>query len=131
MPLVEVVPGVKTGDDFTETMEALMLALTFCFSEMYIRRRRRIALASFFHLVKDYDQGYEKVINFGWGIFGWIGRGVVVPIFNWLEGYGLGYGLIILIMVLIIKGAMSPLTFASYRSMAKMRVLKPQLAAKT
>jgi YidC/Oxa1 family membrane protein insertase len=52
---------------------------------------------------------------------------VVVPIFNWLEGYGLGYGLIILIMVLIIKGAMSPLTFASYRSMAKMRVLKPQL----
>lgn len=80
-----------------------------------------------YQTLKDYDQGYEKVINFGWGIFGWIGRGVVVPIFNWLEGYGLGYGLIILIMVLIIKGAMSPLTFASYRSMAKMRVLKPQL----
>ena len=80
-----------------------------------------------YQTLKDYDQGYEKVINFGWGIFGWIGRGVVVSIFNWLEGYGLGYGLIILIMVLIIKGAMSPLTFASYRSMAKMRVLKPQL----
>ena len=80
-----------------------------------------------YQTLKAYDQGYEKVINFGWGIFGWIGRGVVVPIFNWLEGYGLGYGLIILIMVLIIKGAMSPLTFASYRSMAKMRVLKPQL----
>ena len=80
-----------------------------------------------YQTLRDYDQGYEKVINFGWGIFGWIGRGVVVPIFNWLEGYGLGYGLIILIMVLIIKGAMSPLTFASYRSMAKMRVLKPQL----
>lgn len=52
-----------------------------------------------YQTLKDYDQGYEKVINFGWGIFGWIGRGVVVPIFNWLEGYGLGYGLIILIMV--------------------------------
>jgi len=80
-----------------------------------------------YQTLKAYDQGYEKVINFGWGIFGLIGRAVVVPIFNWLEGYGLSYGLIILIMVLIIKGAMSPLTFASYRSMAKMRVLKPQL----
>ncbi len=80
-----------------------------------------------YQTLKQYDQDYEKVINFGWGIFGWIGRGVVVPIFNWLEGYGLSYGLIILIMVLIIKGAMSPLTFASYRSMAKMRVLKPEL----
>src|SRR6056300_595172 len=80
-----------------------------------------------YQTLKDYDQGYEKVINFGWGIFGWIGRGVVVPIFNWLEGYGFGYGLIILIMVLIIKLTLSPLTFASYRSMAKMRVLKPEI----
>ena len=82
-----------------------------------------------YQTLKDLDQDYEKVINFGWGIFGWIGRGVVVPIFNWLDGYGWSYGVIILIMVLIIKGALSPLTFASYRSMAKMRVLKPQIEA--
>ena len=80
-----------------------------------------------YQLLKTYGQGYEKAINFGWGIFGAIGRGVVVPIFNWLEGYGFGYGLIILIMVLIIKLTLSPLTFASYRSMAKMRVLKPEI----
>ncbi|MDC1021961.1 membrane protein insertase YidC [Schleiferiaceae bacterium] len=80
-----------------------------------------------YQLLKTYDEGYEKAINFGWGIFGAIGRGVVVPIFNWLEGYGFGYGLIILIMVLIIKLTLSPLTFASYRSMAKMRVLKPEI----
>ena len=80
-----------------------------------------------YQLLKTYGQGYEKAINFGWGIFGAIGRGVVVPIFNWLEGYGLGYGLIIFIMVLIIKLTLSPLTFASYRSMAKMRVLKPEI----
>ena len=82
-----------------------------------------------YQLLKTYDQGYEKAINFGWGIFGAIGRGVVVPIFNWLEGYGFGYGLIIFIMVLIIKLTLSPLTFASYRSMAKMRVLKPEIDA--
>ena len=82
-----------------------------------------------YQTLKKHDRDYEKVINFGWGIFGWIGRGVVVPVFNWLDGYGWNYGIIILIMVLIIKGALSPLTFASYRSMAKMRVLKPQLEA--
>lgn len=82
-----------------------------------------------YQLLKTYNKGYEKAINFGWGIFGAIGRGVVVPIFNWLEGYGFGYGLIILIMVLIIKLSLSPLTFASYRSMAKMRVLKPEIDA--
>ena len=82
-----------------------------------------------YQLLKTYDQGYEKAINFGWGIFGAIGRGVVVPIFNWLEGYGFGYCLIIFIMVLIIKLTLSPLTFASYRSMAKMRVLKPEIDA--
>lgn len=82
-----------------------------------------------YQTLKDYGKNYHKVIQFGWGIFGWIGRGVVVPIFNWLEGYGLNYGIIILIMVLIIKISLSPLTFASYRSQAKMRVLKPQLDA--
>ena len=82
-----------------------------------------------YQTLKKHNRDYEKVINFGWGIFGWIGRGVVVPVFNWLDGYGWNYGIIILIMVLIIKGALSPLTFASYRSMAKMRVLKPQLEA--
>ena len=80
-----------------------------------------------YQTMKAFGEDYEKSINFGWGIFGWIGRGVVVPIFNWLDNKGLGYGLIILIMVLIIKLALSPLTFASYKSMAKMRVLKPQL----
>lgn len=82
-----------------------------------------------YQLLKSYDQGYEKAINFGWGIFGWIGRAVVVRVFNWLEGYGWNYGLIIFVMVLMIKFALSPLTFASYRSMAKMRVLKPEIDA--
>lgn len=82
-----------------------------------------------YHTLKEVGHTYEEVIDFGWGIFGWIGRGVVVPIFNWLEGYGLGYGLIIFIMVLIIKMTLLPLTYTSYKSQAKMRVLKPQIDA--
>ncbi|NVK03971.1 MAG: membrane protein insertase YidC [Flavobacteriia bacterium] len=80
-----------------------------------------------YDILKEYDMGYDKIIDFGWGIFGWISRGVVVRIFNWLDGYGLNYGLIILLMALMIKLTLSPLTFQSYKSMAKMRVLRPEI----
>lgn len=80
-----------------------------------------------YDILKEYDMGYDKIIDFGWGIFGWISRGVVVRVFNWLDGYGLNYGLIILLMALMIKLALSPLTFQSYKSMAKMRVLRPEI----
>lgn len=80
-----------------------------------------------FNILKEYDNTYKNIIDFGWGIFGWISRGVVIPIFNWLEQYGLNYGLIILIMALMIKIVLFPLTYTSYKSMAKMRVLKPEM----
>ncbi|MDR9441820.1 MAG: membrane protein insertase YidC [Schleiferiaceae bacterium] len=74
-----------------------------------------------------YGQQYEQLIPLGWGIFGWINRGIVINVFNWLENYGLNYGLIILIIALIFKLILFPLTYQSYRSMAKMRVLKPEI----
>jgi len=80
-----------------------------------------------YKLLKTYGQGYQDVVDFGWGIFGWIGRGVVIPIFNWLEQYGINYGIIILIMALILKIVLFPLTYTSCKSMAKMRVLKPEM----
>lgn len=80
-----------------------------------------------YHILKEYDQEYDQLIDFGWGIFGWISRGVVVKVFDWLNGYGLNYGLIIFLMALMIKVVLMPFTFTSYRSMAKMRVLKPEI----
>jgi YidC/Oxa1 family membrane protein insertase len=80
-----------------------------------------------FSTLKSYKSDYEKLIPLGWAIFGWINRGVVLPIFSWLEGYGLNYGLIILIMALIIKIVIFPFTYGSYRSMAKMKILKPEI----
>ena len=77
--------------------------------------------------LKAFDQNFDQVIPFGWGIFGWIGKYVVSPLFNFLDGYGLNYGLIILLMAALIKLVLSPLTFTSYKSMAKMRVLKPEM----
>ncbi len=78
-------------------------------------------------LSKYKDLDLKEMIPLGWGIFGWINKFVVIPIFNWLEGAINSYGLIILILTLIIKLALFPLTYKSYMSSAKMRVLKPQI----
>ncbi|MFT3739213.1 MAG: membrane protein insertase YidC [Breznakibacter sp.] len=82
-----------------------------------------------FYTLQEYgkDIDLNRLVHLGWGIFGWINRFVVIPIFNWLEG-GIGsYGLIILILTLIIKTVLFPLTYKSYLSTAKMKVLKPQV----
>ncbi len=70
---------------------------------------------------------YEKNVNQGWALFAFINRNLIAPIFHFLEGYTNNYGLIILILVLIIKTLLLPLVYSSYKSMATMRVLKPEL----
>lgn len=67
----------------------------------------------------------EKIVFLGKNIIGWISRFAIIPIFNWLDNYILNYGIIILILTLIIKIVLFPLTFKSYQSQAKMQVLKP------
>ncbi len=75
------------------------------------------------------DLELEALIPMGWGIFGWVNKFAIVPLFNFLSSFGLGYGLIILLLTIIIKGVLFPLTYKSYKSSAKMRVLKPQIEA--
>ena len=69
----------------------------------------------------------EKLVFLGKNIIGWINRFLIIPIFNWLEKYISSYGLIILILTIIIKVILFPLTFKSYQSQAKMQVLKPMV----
>lgn len=78
-------------------------------------------------ILSDYEEGYEEVIDLGWGIFGYVNRWVVIPIFHVLEGMGLPYGLIIFLLTIIIKIILLPLMYRNYRSSAKMRVLKPEI----
>lgn len=75
------------------------------------------------------DQGYEleKMVKMGWGPLKWINRYLVLPIFNFFQSMNLGYGLIILLLTIILKSALFPFTYKSYLSMAKMRVLKPEM----
>lgn len=79
--------------------------------------------------LKSYGVGLEELVPLGWSIIGWINKFVVINIFNTFESWGLNYGLIILLMALLIKIALFPFTYKSYTSMAKMRVLKPQIDA--
>ncbi|PKQ67943.1 membrane protein insertase YidC [Labilibaculum manganireducens] len=75
------------------------------------------------------DIQLESMVNLGWGIFGWINRYFVIEIFNFLERFISNYGIIILILTIIIKLLLAPLTYKSYMSTAKMKVLKPQIDA--
>lgn len=80
-----------------------------------------------YKILKEHGDDFEKIIKMGWGPMGMINRYITVPIFDALDGLHLGYGIIILILTLILKGVLFPLTYKSYQSMAKMRVLKPQI----
>lgn len=80
-----------------------------------------------FQTLKTFDLGLEKQVPLGWGIFGWVNRLFVINIFNWLDGFNLNYGLIIFILTLVFKILLFPLTYKSYLSAAKMKVLKPEM----
>lgn len=69
----------------------------------------------------------NKLVQVGWGIFGWINRFVVIPVFSFLSGFISNYGIIILLLTLFIKIILFPLTYKSYMSQAKMRVLAPEI----
>ena len=80
-----------------------------------------------YRTLKSYDQKYEKIIPLGGSVIGLISRGVIIPTFNFLGKFIHNYGLIILIMTILIKIVVSPLTIKSYKSSAKMNVIKPEI----
>ncbi|MDB9889356.1 membrane protein insertase YidC [Flavobacteriaceae bacterium] len=77
-------------------------------------------------LTKFPTLGLEDSIPFGWGIFGWINRYVFTPTYTFLIGY-LPYGIAIIVMTILVRLLMSPVTYKSYLSQAKMKVLKPEI----
>ncbi|MBQ7811169.1 MAG: membrane protein insertase YidC [Bacteroidales bacterium] len=80
-----------------------------------------------FRTLKKYDMKYEKIIPLGGWLVGWISRFVIIPIFDFLGKFIKNYGLIILLMTIIIKLVIMPLTLKSYKSSAKMQVIKPEM----
>jgi YidC/Oxa1 family membrane protein insertase len=80
-----------------------------------------------FQTLEDLNLDLEALVPLGWGIFGWVNEWAVIPIFNWLDAFDLSYGIIILLLTIIIKLILFPITYKTYLSSAKMRVLKPEI----
>jgi len=80
-----------------------------------------------FSLLTEQGHSLDKIVNLGWGPLKYINRYATIPIFNLLKKFNWNYGLVILALTVILKLALSPLTYKSYLSMAKMRILKPEM----
>lgn len=74
---------------------------------------------------KDLD--LEELVDLGWPLFRWINRIFILNIFDWLSGFGLSMGVVLLLLTLIVKAAVYPATKKSFLSSARMRVLKPKV----
>ncbi|MDO7876990.1 membrane protein insertase YidC [Hymenobacter sp. ASUV-10] len=80
-----------------------------------------------FNLLKEVAPEFDRNVYLGWGLFRWMNRFVVLPVFHLLEGFISSYGIIIALLVLLIKLVTWPLTYKTYESQARMKVLKPEL----
>ena len=88
-----------------------------------------------YHTLKAYDDGVAKedrlhlnsLVPLGWKIVSWINTALVIPMFDLFTSWGLHIGIVILLMTIVIKLIILPFVFVSYKSSAKMRVLKPQI----
>ncbi len=80
-----------------------------------------------FKILDSYDRNLDEVVPLGWGIFGWINKYLFMPLFTWLSVWLPNYGIVIIVMTILIKIALSPVQYKQYLSQAKMKVLKPEI----
>lgn len=81
-------------------------------------------------ILKQYDNGMKNIVDLGSGMFSfvkYINRGVIIPVFNFITGFVSNFGWAIAILTLFIRIVLAPLTYSSYKSGAKMKVLRPEL----
>ncbi|MEC8636697.1 MAG: membrane protein insertase YidC [Bacteroidota bacterium] len=79
-----------------------------------------------YQTLKSYGRDLESSIPLGWGIFGWLNRFIFLPLFGFLSSF-LPHGIAIILMTIIVRLAMSPVTYKSYVSQIKMKVLRPEI----
>ncbi|WP_299245133.1 membrane protein insertase YidC [uncultured Aquimarina sp.] len=80
-----------------------------------------------YKILSSYDRNLDEIVPLGWGIFGVINRYIFIPFFGFLSGF-LPYGIAIVVMTIVVRIVLSPVTYKSYVSQAKMKILKPEIA---
>jgi YidC/Oxa1 family membrane protein insertase len=122
---VSVLPA---GDSsaFTKHMAATF-TLPYKHGENEVHKLQFYFGPNHFKTLASYNISLEDQLNLGWGIIGWINLYAIIPIFNILTNFNINMGIVILLMCLIIKIVILPLTYKAYLSSAKMKVLKPEM----
>lgn len=80
-----------------------------------------------YQILNDYKRNLDEIIPLGWGIFGWINQYIFIPTYDFLTLF-FPYGIAIIVFTILIRLVMSPITYKSYLSQAKMKVLRPEIA---
>lgn len=80
-----------------------------------------------YRILNDYQRNLDEIVPLGWGIFGWINRFVFIPTYDFLTQF-FPYGIAIIVFTILVRLVMSPITYKSYLSQAKMKVLRPEIA---
>lgn len=80
-----------------------------------------------YEILNGYERNLDEIMPLGWGIFGWINRYIFIPVFGFISALGIGYGIAIVLFTILVRIVMSPVTYKSYLSQAKMKVLRPEI----
>ena len=95
----------------------------------YFGPNRYALLSSYDKFSPKEDLHLTRLVSLGWTLFRWINSGIVMPVFNWLCKFGWSLGIVILVLTILLKLVLWPLTYKSYLSQAKMKILQPDIAA--
>ncbi len=95
----------------------------------YFGPNRYALLSSYDKFSPKEDLHLTRLVSLGWTLFRWINSGIVMPVFNWLCKFGWSLGIVILVLTILLKLVLWPLTYKSYMSQAKMKILQPDIAA--
>ena len=120
-------PGSGYVKDFTARMTVPYTPQTEGYDFAFYFGPNKYSILKKVSLSEGDDLHMERLIPLGWGIFGWVNRWCVIPVFDFLRNYIPSFGIVILILAVLIRLVISPLTYKSYVSMAKMRLVKPQI----
>lgn len=123
------------GEVATVTNEADTVVVEHAKMTLFIPKASIIGGADFKFYIgpNDYQEidvvapDFERNVYLGWPPIFWINKFLIFPVFHFLTGFISSYGLIIIILVILLKLVLAPLSYRSYLSMAKMKVLKPEL----
>jgi YidC/Oxa1 family membrane protein insertase len=118
----------KLEEDYLRTLKT-SISIPYQYSDSYTFPMEIYVGPNKYNILRDLDLDLERQIPLGWSFFlmQWINRYAVIPVFNFLEGYHINYGIIILILTILLKIVLFPIAYKTYMSSAKMRVLKPEI----